>query len=154
MLCGGRFGALRQLLLPLLERRLLGGDLRCARVDLRRAKRQALGVGEALLQPRLDVRELVAYLPLAGDRGRKLGPNGLQLTSEARRSARRTCSAATTTGTRAAAARRLGLRGPLRGVGVLFGLRLFLVAAPLELAPEAGAEALLGLVALIAAAAI
>ena len=80
LLCRGGFGALRQLLLALLELRLLGGDLRCARVDLRRAKRQALGVGEALLEPRLDVRELVAYLPLAGDGGRKLGPDGLQLT--------------------------------------------------------------------------
>ena len=32
---------------------------------------------------------------------------------------------------------------------MLFGLRLFLVAAPLELAPEAGSEALLGLVVLL-----
>ncbi len=78
----GRFGALRQLLLALLERRLLGGDLCCARVDLRRAERQALRVGEAFLQPRLDVRELVAYLPLPGNRCRELGPDDLQLDFE------------------------------------------------------------------------
>ena len=153
LLCGGRFGALRQLLLALLERRLLGGDLRCARVDLRRAKRQALGVGEALLQPRLDIRELVAYLPLAGDRGRKLGPDGLQLTFQLTfQLAVRLADLLGRGDDRGLDRRRgsLGLRGPLRGVGVLFGLRLFLVAAPLELAPEAGPEALLGLVVLIA----
>ena len=146
LLCRGRFGALRQLLLALLELRLLGGDLRCASVDLRRAQRQALCVGEAFLEPSLQVGELVARLAFACDRRGQARPGASSSPSQARRSGSPTYSAATTTGD--FRRRRLGTLAcnrPLRGVRVLFGLRLFLVAPPLELAPETGPETLLGL---------
>ena len=104
LLCGRRLGALRQLLLALLERRLLRGDLRCAAVDLRRAQRQALRVREALLESRLQVRELVARIALARDRLASSARSALQLLG----AFAATGSAMTTTGARRAAARRRG----------------------------------------------